>query len=357
RDGNLDFLVATDVAARGIDISDLEYVINYSLPRDPEVYIHRTGRTGRIGKKGRAISLVSPADRASQLEIERMYEVDLDECELPDHEELITSGERYRLVELTDEIDALDYLPYGGMVGMAEQLLDGDIDDLDRERLVARLLALTEKALSEPRLRDELTGLPDAFAESDQQGQHRRRRTPEANTASETGRRESTEESRDRDEPKRTRSGGESTDDTDTREDSETQHAEPQPKSEMSDRDSRDEGGAEPAPPEPEPDSEPEPEPEQEEEDLLAAGPESSPDYPMSKMYMDIGHDYFDDSEELREMLCYMSGMADEDFGEIVLKSRYSFVEVREDYFYDIINALNNQTYEDKTLTAEPARS
>src|SRR6185437_1917100 len=53
---NLRFLVATDVAARGIDISNLSHVINYSVPESPEVYVHRTGRTGRAGKKGTAIS-------------------------------------------------------------------------------------------------------------------------------------------------------------------------------------------------------------------------------------------------------------------------------------------------------------
>jgi ATP-dependent RNA helicase DeaD len=60
--GQLRFLVATDVAARGIDISDLAYVINYSTSDSPEVYVHRTGRTGRAGKSGVAISLVSGLD-------------------------------------------------------------------------------------------------------------------------------------------------------------------------------------------------------------------------------------------------------------------------------------------------------
>jgi len=60
--GKLRFLVATDVAARGIDISDLAYVINYTTSDSPEVYVHRTGRTGRAGKSGVAISLVSGLD-------------------------------------------------------------------------------------------------------------------------------------------------------------------------------------------------------------------------------------------------------------------------------------------------------
>ena len=59
---DLRFLCATDVAARGIDISDLSHVINYSVPESPEVYVHRTGRTGRAGKKGTALSMVGPRE-------------------------------------------------------------------------------------------------------------------------------------------------------------------------------------------------------------------------------------------------------------------------------------------------------
>jgi ATP-dependent RNA helicase DeaD len=62
KQGKLRFLVATDVAARGIDISDLAYVVNYTTSDSPEVYVHRTGRTGRAGKSGVAVSLVSGLD-------------------------------------------------------------------------------------------------------------------------------------------------------------------------------------------------------------------------------------------------------------------------------------------------------
>ena len=60
--GEVRFMVATDIAARGIDISDLSHVINYSLPEDPAVFLHRVGRTGRIGKKGTSLSIVSGGD-------------------------------------------------------------------------------------------------------------------------------------------------------------------------------------------------------------------------------------------------------------------------------------------------------
>ena len=62
KDGKLRVLVATDLLARGIDIEDLPYVINYELPRSPKDYIHRIGRTGRPESKGDAITLVSPED-------------------------------------------------------------------------------------------------------------------------------------------------------------------------------------------------------------------------------------------------------------------------------------------------------
>ncbi|MBW2261032.1 MAG: DEAD/DEAH box helicase [Deltaproteobacteria bacterium] len=62
RSKKLRFLVATDIAARGIDIDDLSHVINYTFPTSPDVYIHRTGRTGRAGKTGKAVSLVGPQD-------------------------------------------------------------------------------------------------------------------------------------------------------------------------------------------------------------------------------------------------------------------------------------------------------
>lgn len=62
RTGKLKFLIATDVAARGIDIKGLELVVNYSLHNEPETYVHRTGRTGRAGTKGKAVSLIGPRD-------------------------------------------------------------------------------------------------------------------------------------------------------------------------------------------------------------------------------------------------------------------------------------------------------
>jgi ATP-dependent RNA helicase DeaD len=77
------FLVATDVAARGIDITDLSHVINFSFPDSPEVYVHRTGRTGRAGKKGVALSLIGPRELSSFWYLRVLYKIQPEERDLP----------------------------------------------------------------------------------------------------------------------------------------------------------------------------------------------------------------------------------------------------------------------------------
>ncbi|MBX2812361.1 MAG: DEAD/DEAH box helicase [Myxococcales bacterium] len=88
KNGELQYLVATDIAARGIDISDLGHVVNYSLPAFTEVYLHRVGRTGRAGKKGTAVSLVSGRDEMTYTELERNYGIEFVKKTLPEFEEI-----------------------------------------------------------------------------------------------------------------------------------------------------------------------------------------------------------------------------------------------------------------------------
>jgi ATP-dependent RNA helicase DeaD len=77
RKGKITVLVATDVAARGIDVSDIDLVINYDIPDKMEYYVHRIGRTGRAGHAGRACTLVSPRDNGRIMDIERRFRIKL----------------------------------------------------------------------------------------------------------------------------------------------------------------------------------------------------------------------------------------------------------------------------------------
>ena len=83
RSGNLRLLVATDVAARGIDIANLSHVFQYDVPQDPEQYIHRAGRTGRAGASGTAITLAELLDTIKIKKIARQYEIDMITGEMP----------------------------------------------------------------------------------------------------------------------------------------------------------------------------------------------------------------------------------------------------------------------------------
>jgi len=86
KDGKLVALVATDIAARGIDIDSLPYVINYEIPNIAEDYVHRIGRTGRAGMEGEAISLVSHDERAFMRDIEKLIKRDLERVVVPGFE-------------------------------------------------------------------------------------------------------------------------------------------------------------------------------------------------------------------------------------------------------------------------------
>jgi len=105
--GQLRILVATDVAARGIDISDLGLVIGYSAPESPEVYVHRTGRTGRAGKTGVAISLVSGLDIGNFRYLQQVNKIEIREQKVP-REAQIAERRRDRLaVKIEQEVRAL----------------------------------------------------------------------------------------------------------------------------------------------------------------------------------------------------------------------------------------------------------
>jgi len=109
RDGSIEFLIATDVAARGIDVGNVSHVINYDIPQDPESYVHRIGRTGRAGRKGIAMTLVTPREMRQMMMIQKQTKAQVTSRNVPSLEEVAERKQeqlREQLVELL-ESDAI----------------------------------------------------------------------------------------------------------------------------------------------------------------------------------------------------------------------------------------------------------
>jgi ATP-dependent RNA helicase DeaD len=124
--GEVRFLVATDIAARGIDISDLSHVVNYSLPEDPAVYLHRTGRTGRIGKKGTALSLVSGAEITTLSALQRRFGIEFETRTLPTPEDARKLWSERHVAELKDAMSASIFEAYIPLAQELKGRSDGD---------------------------------------------------------------------------------------------------------------------------------------------------------------------------------------------------------------------------------------
>lgn len=129
----VNILVATDVAARGIDIIDLTHVINFSLPQDPEGYVHRIGRTGRAGKGGTAITFVTPDEYRKILFIKRFAKTDIRKEKIPEIEDIINAKKERIKAELSNIITLENYDDY---IKMSNELLEGN----SAENVLAALL-------------------------------------------------------------------------------------------------------------------------------------------------------------------------------------------------------------------------
>lgn len=117
---NINVLVATDVAARGIDVRHLTHVINYSLPQDPESYVHRIGRTGRAGEEGIAVTFITPREYRRLQYIQRKAKTDIRKAKLPKIKEIIETKKR-RIKTKLENIAKTDLKTE--YLGMSEELL------------------------------------------------------------------------------------------------------------------------------------------------------------------------------------------------------------------------------------------
>ena len=124
--GEVAFMVATDIAARGIDISDLSHVINYSLPEDAAVYLHRVGRTGRIGKKGVAINLHSGRELATLTTLEKKYNIAFDRRKMPSPHEAQKLWVERHLKEIRDNASGHVYEAYFPLAAQVRQRPDAE---------------------------------------------------------------------------------------------------------------------------------------------------------------------------------------------------------------------------------------
>ena len=126
RDGELRFLIATDVAARGIDISDLSHVFQYDVPQDREYYIHRAGRTARAGNTGVAVTLTTKEDINQLKIVERKYEIDFEKIEIPTDEDVAAKVAERTLAQLEDayrELSRLEQERIGRFIPLVQNLV------------------------------------------------------------------------------------------------------------------------------------------------------------------------------------------------------------------------------------------
>lgn len=133
RDGSLRFLVATDVAARGIDVTGLSHVFMYDIPQDREYYIHRAGRTARAGRAGVAIALVTRQDDFAIQDVAKNYEVDFDWREVPSDEDVAKRVSERLVIMLEERLRSKTNLERERMLRFTpviHQLLEEDRADI-----------------------------------------------------------------------------------------------------------------------------------------------------------------------------------------------------------------------------------
>jgi len=140
KSGSLDILVATDVAARGLDVERLSLVVNYDIPTDTESYVHRIGRTGRTGRKGKAILFAAPRERRLLKAIERATRQEIEIMELPTRDEVTKTRIESFQTKLFSVCESEDLTFYRTLFEQMEN--NTEIDDLD---LAAALLFLAQK--------------------------------------------------------------------------------------------------------------------------------------------------------------------------------------------------------------------
>lgn len=310
RQGQLRFLVATDVAARGIDISHLTHVVNFDFPESAERYVHRTGRTGRAGRTGNAVSIVAPQDIGHLYLLRLTYKIRPIEKQLPTAGELKTREEADLVQILADAF--LVAPPHPDDVALARRLLSHDAAD----QIIAGLV------------RDHLGARPEAVEQA-----AAARRSKVVPTSAPDGR------------PIATR-------------DAEPPHGDDTARGPRKPRLRRE------RPHRPDQPSERRPRREHDEElDVkwtIEPGPSheaETPDPTFAEIFVNLGRRDGVNASDFQRVLTDVASISRAETGKIRVRDRSSFVSVKREFLEKALAALNGATFSGKVAQAQPARA
>ncbi len=159
-------MVATDVAARGIDVYNMTHVINYSLPHDPEAYVHRIGRTGRAGKQGTAITFITPSEYNKLMFIKRIAKTDIKKSKVPNVKDIINAKKK----KIDEDISAINSEEIGSTYyNWAKKLLDEN----NPTQMLAKLLNYSFDDKLNPGLYNEIQDLSGKNRKIEMEGRTR----------------------------------------------------------------------------------------------------------------------------------------------------------------------------------------
>jgi ATP-dependent RNA helicase DeaD len=164
KNGRLDIIIATDVAARGLDVERISHVINYDIPHDTEAYVHRIGRTGRAGRSGDAILFVAPREKRMLQAIERATRQSIEEMGLPTAENINALRVDRFMQKITETLAGTDLSFFRKM--LQEYVTEHDVSELDVAAALASqlqgdkplLVKDAPKLMTESRARDKVGG-------------------------------------------------------------------------------------------------------------------------------------------------------------------------------------------------------
>lgn len=180
RRGQIKVLVATDVAARGLDIDDISHVFNFDLPLDPEIYVHRIGRTGRAGREGIAVSFVTPKEQWRLRKIEKFVRQRIEKCDLPTVEDI----EQHRQEEL---LHKLTFWLRRGRCSREKDMVKEMVDQGEYELLEIAAVSLKLARAEEKQRPIEAIGAVGKGRSAERDPKSRRRKSGQSNGHSRGG--------------------------------------------------------------------------------------------------------------------------------------------------------------------------